>query len=80
LTLPDRCARALRAIAHWFRRRTASPLKLVTWHALHSGGMLYVADIDRRRVVFVTTPRTACLLAAYRVRTRVEEEVASGRV
>ena len=80
MTLPDRCARALRGIAKWFRQRASSPLKLVAWHALHGGGMLYVADIDRRRVVFVTTPRAACLLAAYRVRARAEEEVASGRV
>jgi|GEM_PF-3255696 len=70
----------MRALVQWFGRRTASPLRLVAWRALHGGGMLYVADIDRRRVVFVTTPRAACLLAAYRVRTRVEEEVACSRV
>jgi hypothetical protein len=72
----DAFARAMRAMRSWKRPRKTA-IELRGCRPLHAGGMLYVTDIDRRRFVFVTTPRAACLLASYRVPNtlqRVEEE------
>jgi hypothetical protein len=50
-----------------FVRRTEQRIELVAWRPLHAGGMLYVADFDRRRHAFVVAPNAACLLASYAI-------------
>jgi hypothetical protein len=55
------------ALRHLFARRTAERIELVAWRPLHAGGVLYIADFDRRRHAFVVAPNTVCLLASYAV-------------
>jgi hypothetical protein len=78
----DRVARLVRGMRTWFAARTVTPLRLVACRPLHGGASMYVADVDQRRLVFVTAPHVACLLAAYPIPDQdgAEEEVASGRV
>jgi hypothetical protein len=51
----------------FFTRRVAQRVELVACRPLHAGGMLYAADLDGRRHVFVTTPNAACLIASYAI-------------
>jgi len=46
-------------------RSRRQPIELIAWRPLHAGGVLYVADFDRRRHAFVLAPNAACLLASY---------------
>ena len=46
-------------------RRHPQRIELIAWRSLHAGGVLYVADFDRRRHAFVLAPNAACLLASY---------------
>jgi hypothetical protein len=45
--------------------RATTPLHLVACRALHGGSVVYVADVDGRRLVFVAGQHMACLLAQY---------------
>jgi hypothetical protein len=59
--------RAAAALRRLFVRRTEGRIELVAWRPLHAGGVLYVADYDRRRHAFVVAPNAACLLASYTI-------------
>ena len=46
-------------------RSDSQRIELVAWRPLHAGGVLYVADLVRRRHAVVLAPNAACLLASY---------------
>lgn len=62
-------ASTLRSIGAMLQRLLIRPaaqrIDLVAYRPLHHGGMLYVADFDGRRHVFVAAPNAACPLASY---------------
>lgn len=78
----DRIAHLMRGVRSWVAARAVTPLRLVACRPLHGGASMYVADVDQHRLVFVTAPHVACLLAAYPIPHQhgAEEEVASGPV
>jgi hypothetical protein len=65
LRVHSRISAALRAWTATLRRRPKVPIELIAYRPLHAGAMLYVADVDAHRVIFVTAARAACLLATY---------------
>lgn len=55
------------AVRRLFARPAAERINIVAWRPLHAGGVLYVADFDRRRHAFVVAPNSVCVLASYAI-------------
>ena len=60
-----RFADAVRTWAGRIRRRPKVGIDLIGYRPLHGGAMLYVADVDAHRLVFIAASHAACLLASY---------------